>query len=426
MHSNCAVTRPVPGVAFLLTVALGVTLPCQAQQVSRGEAVPLRNWSLAERSVDAALASENTATSAVKGLIFIAVSPCRMADTRADSGKTGIFGAPGLKSMVARRIIVPQSSCGLPAAAAYSLNIVSVSAAGASVGWVAAWSGDIANWPGTVVLNAPQGGVVNASAVVAAGTDGSIQVLASSDTDLVIDVNGYWVQQSALNFRGAWSRTVAYSAGDVVTAHDGVWYSSSTSAYVAVTANTGLDPQYNWGTGNAAWTMLASAGSPGDVGATGPQGPAGPTGATGATGPQGPVGPAGPAATTAGYLLTSNLYTTNTVYPMYLPLSGTMDPSAGNNTFTARATIMPAACTIKKLYIFDGADSTVSAGVRVYRSVAGTGTPTDTGILAVSNFGHGASTAASVDLAAGDTLAFYVTPGAPGGTMALTIGLLCQ
>jgi hypothetical protein len=345
-----------------------------------------------------------------------------MVDTRADSGKTGVFGAPGLKSMVARRIVVPQSSCGLPAASAYSLNIVSVSGAGVSVGWVAAWSGDVANWPGTVVLNASQGGVVNASAVVAAGADGAIQVLASSDTDLVVDVNGYWVQQSTLNFRGAWSRTLSYSAGDVVTARDGIGYSSATSTYVAVAASTGLDPQYNWNTSGAAWTMLASAGSPGDVGATGPQGPVGPAGPAGAPGPQ------GPAAATVGYMLTSNLlYSTNAAAAIYLPLSGSMEATAGGvNTFAARATVIPFACTIKKLYIFNSSFSTGSAGVRIYRSEAGTGTPTDMGTFVAANFGAGNSVTTNLAVAAGDRLAYYVTPGTVNQTIAASIGLLCQ
>jgi len=47
---------------------------------------------------------------------------------------------------------------------------------------------------GTVVLNAMQGGIVGNSAIVSAGADGGIQVLATDDCDLVIDMNGYGVQ----------------------------------------------------------------------------------------------------------------------------------------------------------------------------------------------------------------------------------------
>jgi hypothetical protein len=48
------------------------------------------------------------------------------------------------------------------------------------------------------------------------------------------------------------------------------------------------------------------------------------------------------------------------------------------------------------------------------------------GTLAVANFGTGNSTSVNVAVAAGDTLAYYVTPGAAGGTMYVSIGLLCQ
>lgn len=86
---------------------------------------------------------------------------------------------------------------------------------------------------------------------------------------------------------------------------------------------------------------------------------------------------------------------------------------------------MPAACTIKKVYIFNSANSTVSAGVRVYQSVAGTAAPVDTGILVVTNTGL-AFASPNVAVAAGATLAYHVTPGFAAGTMALSIGLLCQ
>ena len=115
-------------------------------------------------------------------------------DTRAQggSGKTGPFGPPSLLAGKARVVPVPSSNCGVPAAAAYSMNFVSITLAGQAVGWVAAWQNG-APWSGTVVLNAVQGGVVDNSAFVPAGVDGGIQVLATNNDDLVIDINGYFV-----------------------------------------------------------------------------------------------------------------------------------------------------------------------------------------------------------------------------------------
>jgi hypothetical protein len=49
-----------------------------------------------------------------------------------------------------------------------------------------------------VVLNALQGGIVDNSAIVQAGVDGGIQVLATDDCDLVIDMNGYYVQATSV------------------------------------------------------------------------------------------------------------------------------------------------------------------------------------------------------------------------------------
>ena len=82
-------------------------------------------------------------------------------------------------------------------AAAYSLNFVSVTPLGQAVAWIAAWQDDTA-WPGTVVLNALQGGIVDNSAIVPAGADGGIQVLTTNNGDLVIDMNGYYVQATTV------------------------------------------------------------------------------------------------------------------------------------------------------------------------------------------------------------------------------------
>ena len=110
---------------------------------------------------------------------------------------TGAFGPPSLVAGQARVVPIPSSNCGVPAAAAYSLNFVSITPVGQPVAWVAAWQDDMA-FPGTVVLNALQGGVVDNSAIVAAGADGGIQVICTNNGDLVIDMNGYYVQAATI------------------------------------------------------------------------------------------------------------------------------------------------------------------------------------------------------------------------------------
>jgi hypothetical protein len=95
-------------------------------------------------------------------------------------------------------------------------------------------------FPGTVVLNAPLGGIINNAVEVAAGSDGGIQVYTTDNADLVIDINGYFVQASTIQ------------------------------------------------------------GPPGPPGPSGPVGPQGPQGPSGAVGPQGPAGPPGMLGSTLG------------------------------------------------------------------------------------------------------------------------------
>lgn len=137
-----------------------------------------------------ALVSGATATQA--GSVFVPIIPCRLVDTRLTTGMTAGFGAPSLVANKARTLLVPSSSCAIPKALAYSANFVVVVPTGKAVGWLAAWPDD-KTWPGTVVLNAVQGGVIGNSAIVAAGADGGIQVMATDNTDLVIDIYGYYL-----------------------------------------------------------------------------------------------------------------------------------------------------------------------------------------------------------------------------------------
>jgi len=180
-------------VQYLVLVLTAALIPASLAQRIQRDPIALKNWPVStsqrNRSTDSARAT------ATAGLLFIAVTPCRVADTRVGSlgsGKTGKFGPPGLVADQPRIFPIPESNCGVPVALAYSLNIVSVTPIGQAVGWVAAWE-DNKPWPGTVILNAVQGGKVDNSAVVAAGPDGGITVQATDNTDLVIDLNGYFI-----------------------------------------------------------------------------------------------------------------------------------------------------------------------------------------------------------------------------------------
>ena len=131
------------------------------------------------------------------GLRFVPVVPCRVADTRNADGE---FGGPILAAGTAREFVITASSCGIPSSAqAYALNLTAVPVEGLS--YMTIWpSGQ--TLPPVSTLNS-DGRVKAVSAMPAAGPDGGINVFATDDTHVVIDINGYFVaatDASALAF----------------------------------------------------------------------------------------------------------------------------------------------------------------------------------------------------------------------------------
>jgi hypothetical protein len=128
-----------------------------------------------------------------QGLAFYPMSPCRVADTREYFGFTGAFGPPSLVGGATRNFPMQRSSCDIPSAAlAYSVRMTAVADDGPLV-YLTTWPmGE--TLPNVSTLNAPAGGVVGNQAIVPAGTDsaGSLSVFVSNNTDLLIDINGYF------------------------------------------------------------------------------------------------------------------------------------------------------------------------------------------------------------------------------------------
>jgi hypothetical protein len=121
-------------------------------------------------------------------LAFYPVSPCRVLDTR---NSTGVLGGPSLSSGATRTLpIRTASACNIPAqAAAYSLNLAAVPSG--PLGFLTVWPSGQAR-PLASSLNASTGSVTANASIVQAGSNGSIDVFASSATGLVIDINGYF------------------------------------------------------------------------------------------------------------------------------------------------------------------------------------------------------------------------------------------
>jgi hypothetical protein len=134
-------------------------------------------------------------------LTFIGMTPCRVVDTRAGSGFTGAFGFPSLVGGMGRTFPMQSSTtCSIPATAqAYSLNITVVPPG--LLGYISVWPTGQPQ-PLVSTLNDLTGTIVANAAIVPAGTSGSIDVYASNNTDIVIDINGYYALQSAITLAG--------------------------------------------------------------------------------------------------------------------------------------------------------------------------------------------------------------------------------
>ena len=124
------------------------------------------------------------------GLTFIPVTPCRVADTR---NAAGTFGGPSLVAATKRDFAIPASSCGIPATAkAYSLNVTAVPVE--ALGYLSVWpSGQ--NQPLVSTLNS-DGRIKANAAIVPAGASGAVSVYASDASDVILDINGYFVTPS--------------------------------------------------------------------------------------------------------------------------------------------------------------------------------------------------------------------------------------
>jgi hypothetical protein len=125
------------------------------------------------------------------GLRFVPVTPCRIADTRNDNGP---FGGPVMDAQSTRDFAIPQSTCNIPAnAQAYSLNFTVVPTD--KLSWITVFPTGQSK-PLASTLNSYDGRIKANAAIVPAGTNGSVSVFATDSTQLIIDINGYFVPAS--------------------------------------------------------------------------------------------------------------------------------------------------------------------------------------------------------------------------------------
>ena len=139
-------------------------------------------------------APPSEAPSAPGGMSFYTATPCRVVDTRTAAGP---FGGPYLSGGSTRSFAIPSSSCGTPATAqAYALNVTVVPHG--PLNYLTMWPTGQSQ-PYVSTLNAQDGSVVANAAIVPAGNSGAVSVYATNDTDVIIDINGYFAPPGASN-----------------------------------------------------------------------------------------------------------------------------------------------------------------------------------------------------------------------------------
>ena len=157
------------------------------------EDIPLRNW-----TVPSASSGKGRSTQADIGIgatLFVPVTPCRVADTRGN-GFVGAYGPPALVGGgAARSFSITGSVCtGIPTgASAFSLNFTVVAPGGTPPGGYLTAFPTGAAQPVVSTLNFGSGSILANAAVVPAGTSGGISVFVNFTTELIIDINGYFI-----------------------------------------------------------------------------------------------------------------------------------------------------------------------------------------------------------------------------------------
>ena len=169
-------------VSLALSAAGGLAL---AQQT------PVTNWTVPPYRGTGASGGLSTMTDISPGIAFVAMSPCRVFDTR---NANGPYGGPRLLANTTRNFDIDSGPCtGIPAGVdAYSMNFGAILPDG--IGFVTIWPTGVAQ-PTVSSINTIPGYVLANAAVVPAGINGSISVFPNTGMHLYGDINGYFTDR---------------------------------------------------------------------------------------------------------------------------------------------------------------------------------------------------------------------------------------
>jgi hypothetical protein len=174
-------------VSFLL-IGVGT---CGAMLAQPGTAVP--NWTVPPYRPSPASGGISTMSDISTASIFVAVTPCRVFDTRNPAGP---YGGPRLAANVPRIFDVDGGPCtGIPAgAAAYSMNFGAIFPD--DDGFLTVWPEGAL--PTVSSMNFVFGEVIANAAIVPASSSGGVTVFASQGVHLYGDINGYFMDYGGI------------------------------------------------------------------------------------------------------------------------------------------------------------------------------------------------------------------------------------
>jgi hypothetical protein len=204
---------------LLLTASAVCMMPLYAQ--TSADDVPLRNWDVPFSQWNASTTQAGRLKAQSNALptppsTFVAITPCRLLDTR---NAAGPYGGPILASGASRTYDFNSGPCaGIPEnISAYSLNVVAVQPIGG--GHVKIYPSGVAA-PNVATINYMANQNIANAAIVPAGTDGSVVIYASQTTHVVVDINGYFIPASigqgngpTLNGLNVWTALNTFSGG---------------------------------------------------------------------------------------------------------------------------------------------------------------------------------------------------------------------
>jgi len=223
--------------SFLRPISVLALVPLAiSAEVPRPDSVPLKHWSapLYYQAIHTDVSAVSTAP-----LTFVAITPCRLADTRPGSGYPALGSTP-LASLTPVTLPIA-GSCGTPSSPvplAYSLNITVVPPAATPGGYLTAYPNPVSPVPLAASLTWDPGAAYDTNAaIVESSSDGSVNIVARYQTDVVVDINGYYISQPSRN------ASLVFNA-NAMTAFGGS--ASETTLEPTLTATSGVLPSPAW------------------------------------------------------------------------------------------------------------------------------------------------------------------------------------